>query len=339
MPEKKKARNDLAAQLAARGYGPDKKAKELSRDEIRRAVRGKPSPSRQTVTPAKPVKPGDEIVYRRDIPRGSPPPPAARRRRGPPVVLEESIEGLEVRATRGAGYVVTTRASDLDAIEPVSTRFSELIADETSPLYTRVDTVCNPTKIEPQDIIFMDVESTGLGNSPLFLIGIMVWDGKNFEIQQFFARNYAEESAVISFFLDACAEKKLLVTFNGKSFDFPYIRARAATSGVRFAIEPYHLDMLHVCRRIWKKRLPDCKLQTLETFICKRRRQGDIPGSEIPDAYHEYVRSSDAWQMVDVLKHNLLDLLTMADLMNRFPEEVVDQKKTKAPGGKGTPSK
>ena len=84
--------------------------------------------------------------------------------------------------------------------------------------------------------------------------------------------------------------------------------------------------MLHVCRRIWKKRLPNCKLQTLETFICKRRRHGDIPGSEIPDAYHEYVRSSDAWQMVDVLKHNLLDLLTMADLMNRFPEMIVEQK-------------
>ena len=89
--------------------------------------------------------------------------------------------------------------------------------------------------------------------------------------------------------------------------------------GVRFAVEPYHMDMLHVCRRIWRGSLPDCKLQTLESRICNRMRQGDIPGGEIPNAYHEYVRTNDAWQMIAVLKHNMLDLVTMADLMTRFP--------------------
>jgi uncharacterized protein YprB with RNaseH-like and TPR domain len=335
MPEKKKSCNDLAAQLAARGYGPDQKARDVSPDEIRRAVRGKKTPSRPAPSTTQPEQ---EIVYRRDIPRQSPSPPT-RKRSGPPVDLEKSIEGMEMRHAHGAGFVVTTRADDLEAIQPISTRFEELIATDTSGLFARVDVVCNPTRIEPQDIIFMDVESTGLGNSPLFLIGIMIWNGSSFEIQQFFARNYAEEAAVIAFFLDACASRKLLITFNGKSFDFPYIRARAATTSVPFTIEPYHLDMLHVCRRIWKKALPDCKLQTLEKFICKRHRHGDIPGSEIPDAYHEYVRSADAWQMVDVLKHNLLDLLTMADLMNRFPEMVVEQKPTKGSKKKGGPSK
>jgi uncharacterized protein YprB with RNaseH-like and TPR domain len=320
MPANKTSRNDLAAQLAARGYGSDQSARQVSPDEIRRAVRGKktPSPQRPQTT-----RPEQEIIYRRDIPRQSPRPPAPRRS-GPPVDLEQSVEGMEMHHTHGTGFVVTTRAADLDPIQPISTRFEALLATDTSGLYARVNTVCTPTRIAPQDIIFMDVESTGLGNSPLFLIGIMIWNGSAFEIQQFFARNYAEEAAVVAFFLDACSAKKLLITFNGKSFDVPYIRARAATTSVPFSIDPYHLDMLHVCRRIWKKRLPNCKLQTLETFICKRRRHGDIPGSEIPDAYHEYVHSSDAWQMVDVLKHNLLDLLTMADLMNRFPEMVVE---------------
>jgi uncharacterized protein YprB with RNaseH-like and TPR domain len=317
--EKKKVGNDLEAQLAVRGYGPDRSERRISRDEIRRAVKGrKPRPH----TAAVPSKPTEKIIYRRDIPRAQSPAPARKKRSGLPVILEESINGLEIRDPRGV--VVTTRAGDLDQIEPVSIRFRELLDDETSGLCCQVQNVCETTPIGLDDIIFMDVESTGLGNSPLFLIGVMLWNGSSFEIQQFFARNYAEESAVISFFLDSCAERKLLVTFNGKSFDFPYIRARAATNGLRFTIDPYHLDMLHVCRRIWKRKLPNCKLQTLETFICNRRRYGDIPGSQIPDAYHEYVRSSDAWQMVDVLKHNLLDLLTMADLMNRFPELKVE---------------
>ena len=53
--------------------------------------------------------------------------------------------------------------------------------------------------------------------------------------------------------------------------------------------------------------------------MCRRPRCGDIAGSEIPDAYHAYVRTEDATQIVDILKHNMLDLVTLADLMSRLP--------------------
>jgi len=172
----------------------------------------------------------------------------------------------------------------------------------------------------PDDIIFLDLETTGLGNSPLFLIGIMVWDGGGFEVRQYFARHYAEEAAIVALFQEVCTDKRLLVTFNGKSFDFPYVRTRAIANGIPFSLHPAHFDMLHECRRIWRNVLPDCKLQTLEKYICGRPRYGDIPGGQIPDAYHAYVRTENAWQMVEVLKHNFLDLVTMADLMTRFPD-------------------
>ncbi|MDP7143773.1 MAG: ribonuclease H-like domain-containing protein [Pseudomonadales bacterium] len=194
-----------------------------------------------------------------------------------------------------------------------------MISANDSPLCQRLAVLGDPAEFSHQDVVFMDVESTGFGNSALFLIGTMLWHGGGFEVRQFFARNYAEERGVVTMFLETLAEHKLLVTFNGKSFDFPYIRARSAATGIQFVADPYHLDLLHVCRRIWKDQLPNCKLQTLEGYICNRHRLGDIPGSEIPDAYHEYVRTNNAWQMVDVLKHNLLDLVTLADLMNRFP--------------------
>ena len=74
---------------------------------------------------------------------------------------------------------------------------------------------------------------------------------------------------------------------------------------------PLHFDLLHHSRRRWKHVLPNCKLQTLERYLCGRARQGDIPGSEIPAAYHEFVRSGDARQMGDILHHNALDLVTL----------------------------
>ena len=43
-------------------------------------------------------------------------------------------------------------------------------------------------------------------------------------------------------------------------------------------------------------------MQTLEQAICGRRRRGDIPGRDIPLAYHDFVRSGDAWIQQAYLK-------------------------------------
>jgi uncharacterized protein YprB with RNaseH-like and TPR domain len=75
-----------------------------------------------------------------------------------------------------------------------------------------------------------------------------------------------------------------------------------------------HCDLLHHARRRWGKQLPDCRLQTLERHVCRRRRDEDIPGHEIPAAYHDFVRTGDAWLIRSVLHHNALDLITLLQL-------------------------
>ncbi|MHC5033463.1 MAG: ribonuclease H-like domain-containing protein, partial [Planctomycetota bacterium] len=169
------------------------------------------------------------------------------------------------------------------------------------------------------DLIFLDLEATGLAGTPLFLVGTMVWEDEGFVVRQYFARDYSEERAVISLFLGVVARKRLLVSFNGKSFDLPYVRVRAAANGLPFEVNLAHFDLLHECRRVWRHALPDCRLQTLESHICGRHRHSDIPGAEIPDAYHEFVRTGNAAEIVEILDHNLLDLATLADLMVRLP--------------------
>ncbi|OPZ84518.1 MAG: hypothetical protein BWY76_01808 [bacterium ADurb.Bin429] len=168
----------------------------------------------------------------------------------------------------------------------------------------------------------MDLETTGLAHSPLFLIGAMVWDGGDFVIRQYLARHYGEEAAVTALFLDLACEKRLFVSFNGKSFDLPYVRTRAAACGIPCALDAAHLDLLHECRRAWKGHLPNCKLQTLEQHICGRPpRVGDIPGAEIPEAYHAYVRTGHSGQMAQIIRHNLMDLVTLAELLVKLPAE------------------
>lgn len=302
--EKSKILKDLRTQLSRLGYSGCRRAPSHA------------APAGGDFSPQH-----EPLVYHRDLPRSESTntvaPRLGNRHR---VALEDSVtNGSVVVTARGPVFEVLKPISHIAGAEAVSSAFSNNLFDAASPLCVRLSVACDPGDVSVQDVVFMDIETTGLTNSPLFLIGVMVWEGSGFVVRQFFARNYAEEAATILRFVEECTPRKLLVTFNGKSFDYPYIRARAAATGVPFDLEMAHLDLLHVGRRIWKTTLPNCKLQTIEKYVCGRVRHGDIPGSEIPDAYHAYVRSDDAWQMVEALKHNMLDLVTLADMMNRFP--------------------
>jgi uncharacterized protein YprB with RNaseH-like and TPR domain len=79
-----------------------------------------------------------------------------------------------------------------------------------------------------------------------------------------------------------------------------------------------HIDVLHHARRRWRRQLPNCRLQTLEWHVCRRRREADIPGHRIPAVYADYVRTGFERDMDTVLYHNALDLVTVFDLALRL---------------------
>lgn len=164
--------------------------------------------------------------------------------------------------------------------------------------------------------LFLDLETCGLASSPAFLAGTMHWNGEDFVLRQYFARHYGEEAALVAAVSEQAQGFEALVTFNGKSYDAPYLAARALTHGVTLRWPRHHLDLLHHARRRWKMDLPDCRLTTLEWRVCRRRRVGDLPSDEIPGLYHDYVRNGDPWRLVPVFHHNLLDVTTMADVLH-----------------------
>ncbi len=164
-------------------------------------------------------------------------------------------------------------------------------------------------------MLFFDIEATGLTALPLFLIGVMDRQGDELETRLYLARDYSEEAAVVSLFQREAAHAEHLVSFNGKSYDLPFIRSRAAYHLMEFDVDLPHTDLLHVSRKIWGKGLPNCRLGTLETMILGRPRTGDIPGAEIPEAYHAFVRTGDAADLARIMEHNRLDLVSLAYLL------------------------
>jgi len=243
-----------------------------------------------------------------------------RRRSGSPARadLESLCPGRVVESPQGVCYVVE--------------RFLEEVAPEQMDLQREYDRTFNGGGINateeslhpslrpllatpPERIAYLDIETCGMIGMTVFLVGMLAWRGGRLVMVQFLARDYSEERAMLARSWDFLDEVSTLVTFNGLSFDVPYIEDRAAATGLRpRSLGASHVDMLHESRRRWKAILPNCRLQTLERFICGRLRRGDIPGDQIPAVYHEFVRTKDARQMEIVLHHNALDLLTLAEL-------------------------
>ena len=164
-------------------------------------------------------------------------------------------------------------------------------------------------------LLFVDLETCGFAGTPVFLVGCLRYTRGDLQAEQLLARTYEEESAIVARLAELIRRCPLLTTFNGKSFDWPFARDRAAVARVELPQPQVHCDLLHVARRRYRQVLPDCKLQTLELYVCKRRRAGDIPGSEIPAAYHDFVRTGDARLLRQIVHHNWLDLVTMAELV------------------------
>jgi uncharacterized protein YprB with RNaseH-like and TPR domain len=191
----------------------------------------------------------------------------------------------------------------------------------------------------PDRVLLVDLETCGLAGAALFLVGLLRTIDDSLTIELLLARNYAEERAVLCSFWQVAAGCEVLLTFNGKSFDWPTILDRSQRHLLHKAgdwrletgggsLQPpasslqlsfLHVDILHHARRRWKNQLPDCRLQTLERHICRRGRTGDIPGHMIPATYADYVRTGFERDIEAILFHNALDLVTLLDLAMRLP--------------------
>lgn len=234
--------------------------------------------------------------------------------------LDEVAQGAEIPTEAGSFFLIDQSIGALlhGGGEGFKTRYVDVIAnvgahnvpaDPHNTFHPLIDA-------KAKDVIYVDIEATGLtAGTPLFLVGVLGWWNGDLRVQQLLARDYTEEAALLLYFSNMLSASDVVVSFNGKTYDLPYIRDRCMFMGIPFQLKQAHIDMLHVGRRRWRKRLPNCKLQTLEQYICKRVRRGDIPGADIPDAYHRFVQSANAVQMRDILHHNALDLLTTAEVL------------------------
>ena len=228
----------------------------------------------------------------------------------------EELVGGDVRETSHGTCVV------VDQIYPAGYQQGQV--EISSALSHRSQTVAGVGRdsgleaLDLQKSAFLDVETTGLAGGAgtyAFLVGIGWFDGQDFRLRQVFMRDYGEEPALVSVVEETLDPLSGVVSFNGKAFDVPLLETRFIMSRRRFPLSSApHLDLLHMSRRLWRLRLENCRLSSLETEILGLERHGDVPSHLVPQLYFEYLRYGRAEPLEGVFYHNAQDILSLAAL-------------------------
>jgi hypothetical protein len=227
--------------------------------------------------------------------------------------IEEYVEGEVLKNSRGEFFLA--REAFPFGRPYGKLRIGDIPSADLSPLNLVLRDAAMP---DASRLVFLDTETTGLAGGTgtcAFLIGIGNVEGMKFVVRQFFLRDYPEEKAMLEALAEALEPCQGIVTFNGKTFDVPLLETRYALARMKSPLDHLiHFDALHPARRLWKLRLESCKLTDLEEAILGISREGDVPGSEIPAIYFDYLRSGDARGLQPVFYHNALDVVSLAAL-------------------------
>jgi uncharacterized protein len=182
---------------------------------------------------------------------------------------------------------------------------------------------------DPEKWLFLDTETTGLSGGTgtyAFLIGLAWWDAGGLQIEQFLMRDFGEEHAILHEVAARLAERPVLVTFNGKSFDWPLLESRYTMTRVMSVPKlAAHLDLLHPARALWKLRLGSVRLVELEREVLDARKLGwhredDVASALIPQHYFNYLRGGPVEPVAAIVRHNQMDLRGLAALFGKVDE-------------------
>lgn len=177
-------------------------------------------------------------------------------------------------------------------------------------------------KLDIEDILFFDTETTGLSSSTgtvAFLIGVGYIKDRVLYCEQYLMNDYHQELNMLEKMESTLLRHKAVVSYNGRSFDAPLLRTRFILNRLNRTLDDMlHLDLLHAARRLYKRRIGSCGLTDIEDKILEVQRIDDIEGAEIPEIFFSYIKYGDDSRMKTVIEHNNQDILSMCALSKQL---------------------
>ena len=187
-----------------------------------------------------------------------------------------------------------------------------------------------------ENLLFLDIETLGLYDDAIIIVGIGFFKNGNYEIHLFFARSLEEEIAICEHLKNAILPNfKCFVSYNGKRFDIPYIANRLLyyfdknpmisekdtpyeTSNTKF----HHIDLYHICRRRFRGMFERYTLTNIEEQLLNMKRENELPSSMVPICYKKYQKNPNRYigLIKECIEHNYYDVYSMPLILHKLLE-------------------
>jgi len=167
-------------------------------------------------------------------------------------------------------------------------------------------------------LVCLDTETTGLSTAAgtlAFLVGLGWWEGDRFRQVQLLCPDHGDEAALLAAVDAAIPPDSWLVTYNGRGFDWPLLVTRYRLIRRAAPVHAGMLDLLPHVRRLFRHRLGDARLATVERGLLGVRRDGDVGGWEIPERYLAFIHGGSAAPLAPVVTHNAEDVRSLGRLL------------------------
>ncbi|HVL53140.1 MAG TPA: ribonuclease H-like domain-containing protein [Vitreimonas sp.] len=248
------------------------------------------------------------------------------------------------------GAEPTPRSNPRDLAEQMAEGLGGEVVRESLGTYVRVESRSLPLPVDrdrlaglpgqpPRDVplICLDTETTGLGTAAgtyAFLVGLGWWQEDRFRTVQLLLPEQPHERALLAAVARHIPSGGWLVSYNGRGFDWPLLETRYRMARRPAPAHAGHLDLLPLVRRLFRHRMPDARLRTVEEELLGVERHEDVEGWEIPGRYLDFLRTGHPAPLVAVTRHNAEDVRSLARLLGLIEALFGDAKARRgAPAG------
>lgn len=169
--------------------------------------------------------------------------------------------------------------------------------------------------------VFLDIETTGLSRqfSDIISITILLNEDNVYKIYQIFCQYSVDEPQALKLLKDLIKNKNFIITYNGNSFDIPFLSFKAQKHGVDLKLEDMlKIDLYNYIRQVKNKvDIPDLKLKTAEEYF-KINRTDTLSGEDVTVLYEAYRLEPRNEFSFLIMQHNYEDVLNLPILMNNI---------------------
>lgn len=172
-----------------------------------------------------------------------------------------------------------------------------------------------------KESFFFDIETSGLSHkfSSIISITVLLYKENKYQICQLFCEHKIDEEEMIKYFKELIKGKKYIVTYNGNTFDIPFMTCKAQLYDIELNLnELIKIDLYNDMRVLRKKiEIDNLKLKSVEKYF-DIRRCDTFSGEEIIILYEAYKIDPKKEFSQLILQHNFEDVFNLPILFNEI---------------------